>query len=349
VEHGLPRSGALFVLCVLILLSIAFGRSSAEKGPFASADALLAEGRIEDAREELGRIADEHEGSRLGHEALYRLNRLEQDGAAYLERLARLAEEWDDPRAWLDLAGYRYAAGAYEAAASSYARACRSLTGESAADCACWRGVSLTAAGRTEEGIDVLLQAARSAKGSPAGIRARFLAAQAYAGAGDFGRAAETVEPLLRGSHDFSAAALLLAARAERGRGHEEKARALRDELLARHPGSIEAEEGGRSPGAADEETEPRPRAPRREKGAGAFFVQIGSFAEEENALRFAGEQREKGIGAIGVDRAARDGREVFQVRIGPFTEREDARTARDNLARQGLAGNVVQAEGDEE
>jgi hypothetical protein len=195
----------------------------------------------------------------------------------------------------------------------------------------------------------MLLKAARSAKGSPAGIRARFLAAEACAETGDFGRAAETVGPLLRGSHDFSAAALLLAARAERGRGHDEKARALRDELLARHPGSIEAEEGGRPPGAADEEAEPRPQAPRREKGAGAFFVQIGSFAEEENALRFAGEQREKGIGAIGVHRAAREGRDIFQVRIGPFARREDAETARENLARQGLEGNVVRAEGDEE
>ncbi|RPJ43951.1 MAG: SPOR domain-containing protein [Candidatus Latescibacterota bacterium] len=331
VEHGLPRSGDLLVRVLLILFSFSIGSARAERSTFSRVDALLSEGREEEARAELARLADDHEGSDLGHEALYRLNDLEPDGAAYLERLARLAAEWNDARVWLDLGLYRYAVGAYEAAAADFERAARLSDGEEERIATGWRGASLVAAGRMDDGLDVLLETARAGgEKSRAGMRARFVAAGALLQSGERDRAEKTLRPLLERANEFEEAARVLLAGTEGKSSRGARALPLPEEKEpADAPPAAPTAAPGRSEARAEAETPD-------------YYVQVAAFEHEENALRFVASQRAEGIGAIEICPSARGDALLYLVRVGPFRSPEEASTARENLARHGLEGKVV-------
>ena len=72
------------------------------------------------------------------------------------------------------------------------------------------------------------------------------------------------------------------------------------------------------------------------------YYVQIASFENEINARRFVAARRAEGIGAVEIFHSVHEGISVFPVRIGPFETEENARAARENLAGQGVEGNVV-------
>jgi tetratricopeptide (TPR) repeat protein len=331
VEHGLPRPRIFLVVRVLLILfSFSIGGARAERGAFARIEDLLAEGRTDEARAELERLSADHEGSDLGSDALYRLNDLERNGAAYLERLARLAEEWNDVRVWRDLGRYRYAVGAYAAAAADFERASRLAHGEESLEMACWRGAALVAAGSVDDGLDLLFSTARERRGGEAPLRARYLAAEILARDGDLHRAADEIEPLLRVESDFREPARRLAAEAAAGRAGGKKA------------------PGEEAPSPADRSPVPQPgRAEsseevRGEEASGLYYVQVGSFGLEANALRFVAAERAKGIGAIEIHETKSAGKTYYQVRVGPFRSEEEARTAEENLRRGGLDGRVV-------
>jgi tetratricopeptide (TPR) repeat protein len=329
VERRRSRSGDLLLA---ILIPLAIGSAPAEGGVFSAADELLAAGRAEEARTEFRRIGDEHEGSALGNEALFRWNELEREGPTYLDRLARLTERWEDPRAWFALGRYRFAVGAYGAAADDFGRAARLLAGEEKLDASCWRGLALVAAGEIDSGIQLLLGTAENGKNAPPAIRARYLAAEALARKGSLDRAAAVLEPLLRGTNDFSAPSLLLKARLERTDPREDPAADRFEEALRRAPRD------------AGPEATPPPPSPPRETILAVYYVQVASFEDESNALRFVAGERTRGIGAIGVYRSGEGGRVLYRVRVGPFATPEEAGTAREHLSRQGLAGDIVRA-----
>ncbi|MFH1680992.1 MAG: SPOR domain-containing protein [Candidatus Eisenbacteria bacterium] len=326
-EPHRPRSGCLLLA---VLISLAIGSAPAHGDLFSTAEELLGEGRIEEARAELKRIADDYEGSPTGFEAFFRWNELEEDGAAYFERLALLAERGDDPRVLVALGRYRFAVGAYRAAADDLEKASRSLRGTEKLDCDCLRGLALAAAGETGPGIDLLLETAERGGEAPPATRARFLAAEAIARRGDLERAASVVEPLVHGTHDFSAPALLLSARLSGARGQDDRAARLYEEIRRRYPRGAGAEEAHRSLDPGDRSVLP------------GFYVQVGSFEDQSNARRFVAAERARGIGAIEVYRSDREDRTFYQVRIGPFATAEETATARENLERHGLPGDIV-------
>ncbi|MBM3319416.1 MAG: SPOR domain-containing protein [Candidatus Eisenbacteria bacterium] len=329
VERRRSRSGDLLLA---ILIPLAIGSAPAVGGIFSAADELLAAGEAEEARAELRRIADEHEGSALGNEALFRWNELEPDGPVYLERLARLADRWDDPRAWFALGRYRFAVGAYRAAADDFGKAARLLAGEEKMDASCWRGLALVAAGEVDSGIQLLLGTAENGRDAPPAIRARYLAAEALSRKGSLDRAASVLKPLLAGRHDFSAPALLLKARLEGADTREDRAAAGSGETPRRAPEEVAAEAAA------------PPAPPPRDTILAVYYVQIASFEDESNARRFVAGERARGVGAIDVYPSGGEGRVLYRVRVGPFATPEEAQTAREHLSRQGLGGDIVRA-----
>jgi rare lipoprotein A len=68
--------------------------------------------------------------------------------------------------------------------------------------------------------------------------------------------------------------------------------------------------------------------------GGGGFYVQTGSFATPENAERQRGLVRSYGISEIST--ASAGGREVYRVRLGPYTTPDAAGIVADRLKRSG-------------
>ena len=66
----------------------------------------------------------------------------------------------------------------------------------------------------------------------------------------------------------------------------------------------------------------------------GGFYVQTGSFATAENAERQRGAIRSYGSSEI--SQASTSGREVYRVRIGPYTTADAAGIVADRLKRSG-------------
>jgi len=331
VEHGL-RAIPSFLLSILIAsATLPAGELRAEEVPVLSAGEIRAETEEERLRAELRRIADANRGTERGYEARFELIEMEREGESYLRQMEALAGEWPDPRAWFALARYRYLVGAYRAAAEDFQKAADRLSGERRYEARCWRGVSLLGAGEERAAISLLREVAEEASGSPAGTRARFLAAQAEYGAGRPEAALRTVEPLLEGEHDYLLPSLLLSARALEQQGETGRARERYAALLDRSPGSVEAEEALRFLRAEEK---------KKESPAG-FYVQIASFEVEENALRFVAERSEEGVGALRIHTEEKEGRTLYPVRVGPFDTSEEAEEAKRRMDAQGIEGIV--------
>lgn len=77
--------------------------------------------------------------------------------------------------------------------------------------------------------------------------------------------------------------------------------------------------------------------------GRSNHWVQIGAFGNEAKAREMASQLRGKGYPAVTeVVRGSGSG-ELYRVRVGPLETRESASRARDNLAKAGFDGSVVQ------
>lgn len=94
-------------------------------------------------------------------------------------------------------------------------------------------------------------------------------------------------------------------------------------------------------PGLArdDDDTGPAPETAR-----GAYVVQIGAFANAENATRLLGEIEARGNRGIIRRKINAEGVELTQVLAGPFATREDAVEAQARLAADGWNGYVLAA-----
>ena len=75
---------------------------------------------------------------------------------------------------------------------------------------------------------------------------------------------------------------------------------------------------------------------------AGAFYVQTGAFSTAENAER----QRDavRSYGSTEVSQGAAGGRDVFRVRLGPYTTPDAAGIVADRLKRSGYGDARVVA-----
>ncbi len=78
--------------------------------------------------------------------------------------------------------------------------------------------------------------------------------------------------------------------------------------------------------------------------GRSNHWVQIGAFGNEGKAREMASQLRGKGYPAVTeVVRGGNGGNELYRVRVGPLETKESASRARDNLAKSGFEGAVVQ------
>ena len=88
--------------------------------------------------------------------------------------------------------------------------------------------------------------------------------------------------------------------------------------------------------------TEPAPTQPASAAGAeGVWFVQIGSYAEEENAQRQADRVSSYGFDAH-VSTYIAGGRSMQRVRVGPQESRQRAEAAASALSVHGFVAQVV-------
>lgn len=334
VEHAGLRSAAVLLRLFLILISLSISGAARGDFSFPEADALVAEGKIEEARAALLKAAEENAGEEREWEALFALNELEREGEAYVGRLVELADLWGAPDVFLALGRYRYAVGAYGSAEEDFRRAEEGLEGGERRDARIWRGVAAAAAGRKDEGFELLLDAVKNADPEGDDSKARFLAAWLGHERGNDDASIRILTPTLTGEGDYLRPALLLYARVLESRGDPERAAKRYAEVIERFPGSGEAEEARRSLSTLVGTVE----APR----AGTW-VQIASFESEENARRYASDRRASGMGAVEVHREEREGRAVFPVRVGPFESGEEGERAKEILKGQGFPGHVVE------
>jgi len=68
---------------------------------------------------------------------------------------------------------------------------------------------------------------------------------------------------------------------------------------------------------------------------AGQWGVQLGSFAKRGNAAALSDWCREQGYN-VRIAAATEQGNALYRVRVGPFTNRDDAQSAKAQLALQG-------------
>ncbi|MFH1277032.1 MAG: tetratricopeptide repeat protein [Candidatus Eisenbacteria bacterium] len=333
VEHAGLRPPAVLPRLLLIFSLLAITGAARGEISFPEADALVAEGSIEKARAALLKAAEENAGTEREWEALFALNELEREGGRYIGRLLELADLWGKPEVFLALGRYRYAVGAYDSAEEDFRRAEDALGGTARREAQIWRGVAAAAAGREDEGLELLLDALKHPEGSDES-KARFLAAQICRNREDYDGCVRILGPVLTGESDYLRPALLLYARVLEARGDPERARTRYAEVIDRFPGSGEAEEARRALAVMVRTVE----AP-----APGFWVQIASFESEENARRFTSDRRSAGTGAVEVHRALRDETPVYPVRVGPFETAEEAERAKGTLENQGLPGHVVE------
>jgi len=323
-------------LIASLLLLPSAGAQEAD-GPLAAAEELIRQGRRAEARTELERIAEENRGDEIAVTALLRMIDLEQDGATCFKQLEELYSSTDNARVLLAIARYRYAVGAYAAAADNFRVAARGLSGEEKRDALVWEGTARIGTGEIGKGIDLLSGIAEStADGTASTDRARFLAARAYAARDDHRGTLEMVLPLTARENDFSAPALLLAARSMQANGDGAEAKRFFKNVTNDHPESGEAS-AAREALLAMGANEASPR-----EISDGWFVQIASFENEMNARKFIAARRSEGIGAVEMYRDLSDGVPAFPIRIGPFSNEEEARAAGSHLAGQGVEGNIV-------
>ncbi len=71
------------------------------------------------------------------------------------------------------------------------------------------------------------------------------------------------------------------------------------------------------------------------------WAVQLGSFADKENAERLAADLRNQGYAAF-LSQTQTDSRQLQRVRIGPQKDRDSAESVAAQLAKSGHSGQVV-------
>ncbi len=74
---------------------------------------------------------------------------------------------------------------------------------------------------------------------------------------------------------------------------------------------------------------------------SGSWLVQVGTFGQKGNADRLTTSLKQRGFAAF-VSSAARSGKTLYRVRVGPAGSREDAAAIAGRLAAAGQTGQVV-------
>lgn len=109
-------------------------------------------------------------------------------------------------------------------------------------------------------------------------------------------------------------------------------------------PGSLLPQRSVETAELAGAPVEDRPvYTPARSPAVGSFFVQVGAYSDPVNANRVR--DAVAAAGPVVVDtRTSASGAELFRVRVGPWTSREEADAARRTLGALGYGDSVVAA-----
>jgi DedD protein len=110
------------------------------------------------------------------------------------------------------------------------------------------------------------------------------------------------------------------------------------DESAAIAPAPMPAQVPAQAPAPAA--TQPAPARPAT-AASGRFAVQLGSFGVRENADRLVREMNSKGFATF-ITPTSTQGRQLYQVRVGPTRDRASAEALAAQLKRAGQSGSVV-------
>ena len=80
---------------------------------------------------------------------------------------------------------------------------------------------------------------------------------------------------------------------------------------------------------------------PKDQEKENFFSVQVGAFETEENALHLKNELERKGFGSS-VSQSVADGRPLYRVRVGRFSDRQKAEEEAQRLENQGFPSKIV-------
>ncbi len=105
-------------------------------------------------------------------------------------------------------------------------------------------------------------------------------------------------------------------------------------------PGPVTTKAPTKTEPARDEAPTPK-AAPPAVSPTGMWAVQLGSFANKDNAERLAADLRKQGYAAF-LSQLANDGSELHRVRIGPQKDRDGAEAMAARLLKAGHKGQVV-------
>jgi DedD protein len=96
-------------------------------------------------------------------------------------------------------------------------------------------------------------------------------------------------------------------------------------------------------PKATPPPAEPKASPPAAESSDGvlAWVVQVGSFSQQDNAMKLRDRLRSEGFTAF-VDRASSAGKTIWRVRVGPELKRENAEKQRERLQQQMKLEGIV-------
>lgn len=89
-------------------------------------------------------------------------------------------------------------------------------------------------------------------------------------------------------------------------------------------------------PATSRPESRPTPRLE-----PGSFVVQLGSFGVRENADRLARDMNAKGFTTF-ITPTVTNGRQLYQVRVGPTRDRASAEALAARLKREGQSGSII-------
>lgn len=77
----------------------------------------------------------------------------------------------------------------------------------------------------------------------------------------------------------------------------------------------------------------PKPAATTQDRNA--YWIQVGAYSNQQNAINLVEEYKSKGYNAVVIDPSSSDRTKLYRVRLGGYPTREQAERARDELARQ--------------
>ena len=253
---------------------------------------------------------------------------LEESGARYEERLRALLDRGLDRErqglAHLALGQIAYVRGDYAVALREFARAREAGRSDEAN---LWEGLSALALGDVQTAHAALGRAERS---SNAGIRdrARIALGSAHQAAGDWPAARDAFQKIREDGPDGSwwSAAALAEALALEQLGNADRAGERYREILDLRPDGYEAPVAlARLSTLPAESSSPGPTPPR----AGTYSVQLGAFADPENAQAFARALEQRGIAPVRVAHAENG---LHRVLVGSGLSRTRAESLGDSL-----------------